>query len=79
MNIWKPIIGDNLQTRPEPEDMMETYAVAILKDKQFVGHLTKEKFGRYAKTIFYFLRANQSSFAIVTVKGKELIMEMDKV
>ena len=51
MNSWNPIIGENLQTRPEPENIMDKYDVAVLKDRQVVGHLTKGKSGRYAKTM----------------------------
>ena len=51
MNSWNPIIGENLQTRPEPENIMDKYDVAVLKDRQVVGHLTERKSGRYAKTM----------------------------
>ena len=50
MNSWKPIIGYNLQTCPESKNKMNKYAVAVLIDTQIVGHLTKGKSGRYAKT-----------------------------
>ena len=32
MNSWKPIIGEELQTCPEPENIMDKYTVAVLKD-----------------------------------------------
>ena len=70
MSSWKPIIGENLQTRPEHDNIMNKYAAALLKDTQIVGHLTKGESGRYAKTIFYLPRANKSNSAVVTVKGK---------
>ena len=70
MNSWKPIIRENLQTRPELENIMDKYAAAFLKNTQLVEHLTKGKFGRYAKTIFYSLPVNQSNSTVVTVKGK---------
>ena len=71
MNSWNPIIGGNLQTRPEPENKMDKYDVAVLKDRQVVGHLTKGKSGRYAKTIFYFFQANQSNSAVVMLSYRD--------
>ena len=51
---------------------MNKHTVAILKDTQVVEHLTKDLHltGWYTKTFFYFLRANHSNSAVVTVKGK---------
>ena len=69
MNSWKKIIGEKWKTRAKPENIMNKYVVAVLKDKQ-VEHLTKVKSESWAKTIFYFLRANQSSSAVFTVKRK---------
>lgn len=40
MNIWKPVLGENLPTHPEPENIMNKYVAAALEDKQVVGHLT---------------------------------------
>ena len=73
MNSWKPIIiGENLQACLEPKNIMDNNAAALLKDTQIMGHLTKGKSGLYAKTIYYFLPANQSlrSLPVVAVKGK---------
>ena len=55
VNSSKAIIGENLQTRPESENIMDKYAAAVLKDTHVVGCLTSGKSGQYAKTIFYFL------------------------
>lgn len=32
MNNWKPIIGENLQTHAEAEDILDKYVAAVLKD-----------------------------------------------
>ena len=32
INSWKPIIGENLKTHSEAENVMKKYAVAVLKD-----------------------------------------------
>ena len=70
MNEWKHFDGEVLKTRPEPENAVDKYAVAVVKDTHVLCHLTKGKNGRFAKTIFYFLRANQLNIADVTVEGK---------
>ena len=37
-----------------------------------VGHLQKGKSGRFAKTVFYFLRASKNNSFDVTVKSKAI-------
>ena len=32
MNDWTPMIGESLTTRPEPENEIDKYAVAVTKD-----------------------------------------------
>ena len=78
MNDWTPILGENLSTRSEPENEIDKYAVAITKDARVIGHLKKGKTGRYAKTVFYFLRANLMNTISITATGKGLMLEMGK-
>ena len=47
MNDWTPILGENLSTRPKPENEIDKYAVAVTKDARVIGHLKKGKTGRY--------------------------------
>ena len=72
MNDWTPILGENLSTRSEPENEIDKYAVAITKDARVIGHLKKGKTGRYAKTVFYFLRANLMNTISIIVTGKRV-------
>ena len=46
--------------RTEPENFVDKYAVCTLKVDEVVGHLKKGKTCRFAKTVFYFLRADIS-------------------
>ena len=32
MNDWSPILGENLSTRPDPENEIDKYAVVITKE-----------------------------------------------
>ena len=70
MNDWTPLLGENLSTRLEPENEIDKYSVAVTKDARLVVHLNKGKTGRYAKTIFYFLRANLVNSASITITKK---------
>ena len=37
MNDWKLILGKKLPTRPEPEDDINKYALAVTKDARVIG------------------------------------------
>ena len=63
MNDWTPILGENLSTRPEPENENDAWVI---------GHLKKGKTGLYAKNVFYFLQANPMNTAGITVTGKSV-------
>ena len=39
--VWTPISNEVLQTRREPENQTDKYAVCVLKDRKVVGHLKK--------------------------------------
>ena len=68
---WEPVIGEILNTRMEPQKEVDKYAVAVLdKEKSVIGHLPKETSGKYAKTIFYFLRNDSVNVCKVKVTGK---------
>ena len=43
MNDWTRILGENLSARPEPENEIDKYAVAVSKDAWVIGHLKKGK------------------------------------
>ena len=51
--------------------MIDKYAVAVKREgKVVVGHLPLGKNGKFAKMIFYFLRADHYGRCDVTVAGK---------
>ena len=49
--------GEMLKAAVEPKSKEDKFAVAIMKDDCLVRHLSKEITGRFAKIIFFFLRA----------------------
>ena len=59
-----------LQAKIEPTNIVDKYAVCVLLNDRVVGHLKRGKSGRFAKTVFYFLRADAYSSCMVITKGK---------
>lgn len=68
--LWTPKNGETLQCEGEPNNPVDKYAVCVKKENKIVGHLPLGKSGKFAKTIFYFLRADELSSCKVTVTGK---------
>ena len=54
----------------EPDNRMENFAVCVKINKKIVRHLKKGTSGKFAKTIFYFLRSDAYSSAWAKVTGK---------
>ena len=38
-NIWKPTVNEELETKMEPDNVMDKYAVCVKKNTSVVGHL----------------------------------------
>ena len=68
--VWTPISNEVLQTRKEPENPTDKYAVCVLKDGKVVGHLKKGSNGRSAKAIFYFLRSDTYAKCCIKITGR---------
>ena len=49
---------------------MDKYGVTVKKDRKIVGHLPLRKNGKFAKTIFYFLRVGPYGKCDITVSGQ---------
>ena len=50
--------------------MVYKYAVGVMLSDEIVGQLKKGRPGRFAKTVFYFLRADEKGSCTAIVKGK---------
>lgn len=68
-DIWTPEIGESLDVQLEPNNPVDKYAVCIRKSGNVVGHLKKGVTGRFAKTIFYFLKSDPYSKARTITLG----------
>ena len=71
-NIWKPTVNKELEIEMEPDNVMDKYAVCLKKSTSIVGHLPLGKNGKFAKMIFYFLRADQEAECKVVITDKKL-------
>ena len=68
--IWTLFLQEVLCGEMEPANPVDKYAVAVKKNNVVVGHLLLGCGGKFAKTTFYFLRADEWSECKVVVTGK---------
>ena len=71
---WVPIVGETLQCQMEPDNVVDKYAVAVINKSKVVGHLMNGKSGKFAKTVFFFLRADTINSATVEITGNPSAM-----
>ena len=69
---WTPVKSEMLKAVVEPKNKEDKFGVAIMKDDCLVGHLPKEKTGKFAKIIFYFLQACDLNTCSVEITGKAI-------
>ena len=69
-NVWAPTLQEQVYKEIEPHNPVDKYAVAVKKDEKVVEHLPLRENGKFAKTIFYFLRADPYGKCNITVTGK---------
>ena len=72
MTKWTPKNGEILKARPEPENEYGKYVLAVERCGDVVGHLSKGRSARFAKTVSYFLRASNENCCRVEVTGKRV-------
>ena len=69
---WTPVKDEMLKAVVEPRNKEDKFAIAIMKDDCLVGHRPKEKTGKSAKIIFYFLQACDLNTYSVEFTGKAI-------
>ena len=68
---WNPYVGKELRAVMQQNNLMDKFTVAVERNELgVVGHLPLGKSGKFAKTIFYFLKANQQNSCNVIARGK---------
>ena len=71
-NVWTPVIREVLACAMEPGNVKDKYAVAVKKSNDIIGHLPLGKNGRFAKTIFYFLKSRETNTCKAVVTGNSV-------
>ena len=69
-SIWTPKIGEILSAEREPRNLMDKYPVCIKKENEIVAHHQLGKNGKFAKPVFYFLRADEYGSCNVLTRGE---------
>ena len=68
---WTPSMGDELQDFMEPTNKLDKYEVVVKgKDGDVIGHLPLGKSGKFAKTVFYFLKSGKNNHCKITLTEK---------
>ena len=63
-DIWAPELGEHLEVQCEPENPVDKYAFCLkTSNRTIVGHLKKEKSGRFTKTMFIIYEVNLNQIA----------------
>ena len=76
--IWVSKIGETLSTERESGNPKDKCTVCVKKNEWIVRHLLLDKTGNFAKTLFYFLRADKYSICEVEITGKPVNLGDDK-
>ena len=71
---WTPKNEEILKTRREPENEYDKYPVAVERCGDVVGHLSKGRPARFAKTVSYFLSVRNGKCCRVEVTGKRVYL-----
>ena len=72
MKKWTPKNGEILKARPELENEYDEYSVAVERCGDVVGHLSKGRSARFAKTVSYFPPESNENCCRVEVTGKRV-------
>ena len=69
---WNPSVGEELDTAIQPNNVKDKYAVAVHQKgkKVVIGHLPLGHSGKFAKTIFIFLKASKENRCKIVVTAK---------
>lgn len=69
-NILKSTMKEILETRMEPDNLMDKSAVAVIKSETVVRHKIKRKTGRFAKQSFASRKQAQAISVLLKLLAK---------
>ena len=72
--LWNRLIGEFLSCERERDNPIDKSAVCVKKENKILGHLPLGKSGKFAKSLFHFLTADELSSCkkVVTEKPVNL-------
>ena len=65
-----PFWGKFIQCQKEPDNALDKYTVAVMNKDRVAGHLMKGKNGKFAKTVFFFMRTDEINSATMKITWK---------
>ena len=78
-NNWEPVTGEVLKMRMELQNEVDKYAVTVFdNENNVISHLSKGKNGKYAKTIFYFLKTDPLNICHIKLVRKTINLGENK-
>ena len=60
--IWRPLVGEELATEPEPGNNEDSFAVSVVKAGVVVGHLPRQHY----RIFWYFIRRGGTIMCTLT-------------
>ena len=69
-SVWTQTLQEQVYGEIERHNPVDKYAVTVKKDEMVVGHIPLWENGKFAETIFYFLRADPYGKCNIDVTGK---------
>ena len=69
---WTLEWDKKLKAINKPKNVEDKFAVPIMKNDCLVGHLLKEKTGKIAKIVFYFLHVRDSNICLLEITSKSV-------
>lgn len=64
-DIWEPIIGEELTTEYQTDNIMDKHSVAVLKKGKVVGHLPREK-----SKVYWFFFKHKGTITVKITEGR---------
>ena len=78
-DIWKPVLGEELDVSMEPNNIKDKYAVAVYQKgkSDVIGHLPLGRSAKFAKTIYFFLKASSYNSCKAVVNAEKAVNQKD--
>ena len=78
-DIWKPVLGEELDVSMEPNNIKDKYAVSVHQKgkSDVIAHLPLGRSAKLAKKIYFFLRASSYNLCKAVVSAEKAVNQKD--